>query len=188
MFPLQNLLVIFSLSFLGIGLIISVVIARVQGINFIGKPSVQPLLFYTSKLSIFFSIGFLLVKAIMPAFGWMEIPVWLTWIGAILALCGSLMLLISFFSMGRALKYGLPEEGTHLITTGIFRISRNPLYVGLFTVNLSSILFNPCLLNVLFSGYCIFSHIWLIRGEERFLETRFGDEWIAYAKKVRRFL
>lgn len=188
MLPLQNLLVIFSLAMLGAGLIISVAIAQFRGSNFIGKPTIQPLLFYTSKLSIFFSIGFLLVKAIVPSFGRFIIPGWLNWIAAILAISGSLMLILSFFSLGRALKYGLPQEGTPLITTGVFRISRNPLYVGLFTVNIASVLFFPCILNILVSGYCMFSHVWLIRGEERFLESRFGNEWRTYKKKVRRYL
>ena len=188
MFPLQNLFIIFSLSFLGLGLTLSIAMARFRGANFIGKPSAQAFLFYSSKLSIFFSIGFMLVKAIVPSFGWIVIPGWLAWIAACLVFVGSLMLLISFFSMGKALKYGLPEEGTRLIINGIFRVSRNPLYLGLFIVNIASILFNPCLLNILVSGYCILSHTKLIHGEERFLEARFGEEWIAYKKKVRRYI
>lgn len=146
------------------------------------------MLFYTSKLSIFFSIGFLLGKALFPDFGSFFRPDWLIWPAVILVIVGSLMLLISFFTMGKALKYGLPKEETHLITNGIFGLSRNPLYVGLFMVNIGSVLYNPCILNFLFSGYCIVSHIWLIMGEERFLETRFGEEWRIYKNRVRRFL
>lgn len=183
------LLTVIALSVLGLGWLIAVFTSRYRSLGFVGEPSINPWFFYTGKLSLFFSIGLPILHVAIPAFtGWWDSPLWLSWIGSVLITLGSLILLLSFYGLGSALKYGLPDEKTKLITTGLFHYSRNPLYVGLFCLNLGSILFFPCVLNILISGYCIATHLMMVRGEEQFLHQRFGQEWVDYTKKVRRYL
>jgi protein-S-isoprenylcysteine O-methyltransferase Ste14 len=183
------LLTVVSLAILGLGWLIAVFTSRYRSLGFVGTPSINPWLFYTGKLSLFFSIGLPILHVAIPEFTppWSS-PLWLSWVGAILIVFGSIVLLASFYGLGSALKYGLPDEETKLITSGLFQYSRNPLYIGLFSLNLGSILFFPCVLNILLSGYCIFTHILMVHGEERFLAERFGQEWTDYTKRVRRYL
>jgi protein-S-isoprenylcysteine O-methyltransferase Ste14 len=81
------------------------------------------------------------------------------------------------------------EESTTLITTGVYRISRNPMYLG-FVLILSGValflgslipvavvLFFPGLMEVVF-----------IRSEEAMLEQQFGETWLAYKQQVRRWI
>jgi protein-S-isoprenylcysteine O-methyltransferase Ste14 len=81
------------------------------------------------------------------------------------------------------------EESTTLITTGVYRISRNPMYLG-FVLILSGValflgsltpfavvLFFPGLMEVVF-----------IRPEEAMLEQQFGETWLAYKQQVRRWI
>ena len=183
------LLAVISLSVLGLGWIVAVVTSRYRSLGFIGSPSINPWFFYTGKISLFFSIALPILHTAIPEFtGFWESPSWLSWIGAVMISIGAVILLISFYGLGSALKYGLPDEDTRLITTGLFRYSRNPLYVGLFSLNLGSILFFPCIWNIIFSGYCIITHIFMGYGEARFLYKRICQEWIEYTKKVRRYL
>ncbi|MFC2101480.1 methyltransferase family protein [Bacteroidota bacterium] len=188
MLPLPNIIVLVALSCVGLSLILSFARIAIKGGSLVGKPSANSLLFYSVKLSIFISIGLFLGKAIFPSFGGVYVPEWMAWLGAGMVTAGSFILVLSFFSLSSALKYGLPEENTQLKTTGLFRFSRNPLYVGLFLVNIASAIFFPAILNILVSAYCILIHLILIRGEEKFLEERFGVDWIAYKKRVRRFI
>jgi protein-S-isoprenylcysteine O-methyltransferase Ste14 len=81
------------------------------------------------------------------------------------------------------------EESSVLITTGVFRLSRNPMYVGFVLIVLGIALFMgtlmpylvvvalPILLNALF-----------IRSEEAMLERSFGEAWREYRRRVRRWI
>ena len=188
MLPLQNLLVIIALSGTGVGLICIVIMISIRGGNLLGKPSTNPLLFYTGKLSIFFSIGFFLCKAIVPSFGGIHVPEWQAWLGVGMVLPASILLVVSFFQLGTSLSYGLSDQQTRLVTTGLFKYSRNPLYVALFMINIASAIYFPALVNILVTIYCIGSHIIITLGEEKFLLNRFKAEWITYKNEVRRFL
>jgi len=81
------------------------------------------------------------------------------------------------------------EESTTLITSGAFRISRNPMYLGM-----TLILFGTCILLGSLSPYfVVLIFIFLmdfvfIRAEEAMLEKRFENDWIEYKKTVRRWL
>jgi protein-S-isoprenylcysteine O-methyltransferase Ste14 len=78
---------------------------------------------------------------------------------------------------------------SHLITTGPYRFSRNPLYVGgnvFIFLGASLILGTPggLVLTVLQLPLVNF----MIRREERQLEQKFGHEWREYAQRTRRWI
>lgn len=75
-----------------------------------------------------------------------------------------------------------------LNTNGIYRFSRNPMYLSYFIYFLSL-----CLLTrswVLFGMVMVFqvSAHWIIRAEERWCLETFGDDYRNYMKQVRRYL
>ena len=82
-----------------------------------------------------------------------------------------------------------PERASALVTGGVYRITRNPMYVGLavvltaWAVYLSAVV--PFLGPVLFVAYIT---RFQIRPEERILAGLFGDEYARYAARVRRWL
>ena len=76
-----------------------------------------------------------------------------------------------------------------LITSGPFRFSRNPLYLGgnVFTFFGASLLLgSPAALTMTALHLPLVD--WMIRREERQLEARFGDEFRSYRARVRRWL
>jgi len=183
-----NLIVVFAFIVMGIGflaLLLRTVKTR-EGI--LGKPSINPFLFYTGKLTMFLCWGPELIKAIDPSFGGTMAPIWMSWLGAILTCIGTAVLLLSFFNLGSSLKYGLPESSTRLITTGIYRYSRNPLYLGVYLLTFSSLIYFPNIINIFIGLYCLTTHYMMILAEEKFLAQQFGAEWESYKKRVRRFL
>ena len=81
------------------------------------------------------------------------------------------------------------KDYTNLVTDGIYSISRNPAFLGfdLMYIGILMTFFNwyLCLASVI---AVILFHLQIVNVEEDFLIERFGDEYIAYRKKVCRYL
>lgn len=82
-----------------------------------------------------------------------------------------------------------PANASQLITTGVFRYSRNPIYLADLLLLDAWALWLGNVINLLF----LFIFIWYIQRyqiarEERALHQRFGDHYVAYCSKVRRWL
>jgi protein-S-isoprenylcysteine O-methyltransferase Ste14 len=84
----------------------------------------------------------------------------------------------------------LPGQTTKaLIEDGPFRVSRNPLYVGLLALYLGLALLAPTFWGlVLFPAAAALLAWGAILPEERFLRQRFGAPYDDYARRVRRWL
>jgi protein-S-isoprenylcysteine O-methyltransferase Ste14 len=82
-----------------------------------------------------------------------------------------------------------PDKASTLVTAGIFRLTRNPMYLGMATLLVAwgVYLANPLALIGIpaFVGYM---NRFQIAPEERALETRFGAQFIEYRDRVRRWL
>lgn len=82
-----------------------------------------------------------------------------------------------------------PEGASTLVTSGIYRFTRNPMYLGVFLVLLAAAagLGHPLalLVAVLFVPYMT---RFQIRPEERALRARFGEAFEAYTRRTRRWL
>ena len=78
---------------------------------------------------------------------------------------------------------------TALITDGLYRFSRNPLYVGFTLIYLGFAVAMDSLTAVAFVLPClvVIDRFVIVR-EERYLASLFGAEYEAYRKKVRRWL
>ncbi len=76
-----------------------------------------------------------------------------------------------------------------LVTTGIYRYSRNPMYLGMILIIISTTIYYLNFLSV-FSP--LIFYIWInkfqINREEIFLENKFGSEYLKYKSKTRRWI
>jgi protein-S-isoprenylcysteine O-methyltransferase Ste14 len=84
----------------------------------------------------------------------------------------------------------LPGQATNaLIEAGPFRISRNPLYVGLLVLYLGLAFLAPSFWGLVLFPAAGLLVLWgAIRPEERFLHERFGAQYDDYTRRVRRWL
>ena len=111
---------------------------------------------------------------------------------AILAVAGvafDLLGLLAFRAFRTTVNPLKPERASAMVTSGVYRVSRNPMYVGMvllllaWAVNLSALL--P------FAGppiFVLYITRFQIQSEERVLKGIFGEEYSAYAARVRRWL
>jgi protein-S-isoprenylcysteine O-methyltransferase Ste14 len=81
------------------------------------------------------------------------------------------------------------EESTRLITTGVFRFSRHPMYLGMgFILVGIALLLGSLLPFLVIPVFVVSIDVLFIRTEERMLADKFGGAWEKYQAKVRRWL
>jgi len=90
-------------------------------------------------------------------------------------------------------KLGTPlkpfEESTVVVTTGMFRFTRNPMYLGMVLGLFGVAMLLGSLVSFLpIPVFAAIIHFQFIVNEERFMEELFGDEYLAYKLKVRRWI
>ncbi len=82
-----------------------------------------------------------------------------------------------------------PEEASSLVSTGIYQLTRNPMYFGLLLVLLAWAVFLSsawALLGV--AGFVLYMNRFQIAPEERALSRLFGSDYASYKARVRRWL
>ncbi|MBQ8730485.1 MAG: isoprenylcysteine carboxylmethyltransferase family protein [Lachnospiraceae bacterium] len=111
-------------------------------------------------------------------------------IGIALAIAGDIAFVISVITMKDSWRAGVSKtDKTQLVTNGIYQISRNPAFLGFDLVYIGILLmfFNWILFAVSVLAI-IMLHLQIVNVEEDFLVSAFGDEYLEYRKKVRRYL
>ena len=82
-----------------------------------------------------------------------------------------------------------PSSTSSLVTSGIYRYTRNPMYLGFF---LALIAWGLYLSNVLallvLTAFILYMNRFQIEPEERALTVLFGQEFVQYTSRVRRWL
>ena len=82
-----------------------------------------------------------------------------------------------------------PQNTAQLVTDGIYRISRNPMYVGLLLVLTGWAIYLANLLALLCLPLFVFAITRVqIVPEERILRDKFGDAYVDYCGRVRRWI
>lgn len=113
--------------------------------------------------------------------GVQTVPPLLFWGGLALYAAGLVLLALS------VLAFAAPSE-SGVNQSGVYRISRNPMYVSYFLYFLGcALLAQSPPLAVLVLVFQISAH-WIILAEERWCVRQFGEAYIQYAETVRRYL
>ena len=110
-------------------------------------------------------------------------------IGLVLGHISLIGIMIAQWNMRLSWRIGIDfENKTPLVNIGLFKISRNPIYLFLIIslIGLFLIIPNAVTFAVLFSAYLILQVT--IRLEEDFLEKQHGEAYLLYKRNVRRFI
>ena len=78
------------------------------------------------------------------------------------------------------------ENGINL--KGLYRVSRNPMYVAYFVYFLGCVLLTQSMIMLVILLVFQISTHWIILSEERWCVKKFGEEYINYMNKVRRYI
>jgi protein-S-isoprenylcysteine O-methyltransferase Ste14 len=82
-----------------------------------------------------------------------------------------------------------PGAASSLVVAGIYHRTRNPMYLGFVLVLLGWAAFlSNALAFALLPGFVLYMNRFQIMPEERALESRFGQEFVDYTHRVRRWI
>ena len=108
--------------------------------------------------------------------------------GVLFVACGGLGLpaLWGFYKAGTHVEPWKPASA--LVTGGIYRYVRNPMYVGvmLFLAGLAILLASDWML-VMTVAFALVIHFGVVKREERYLAAKFGEPYRRYLKTVPRY-
>lgn len=114
---------------------------------------------------------------------------WISRFFLLMAVILGVLGLIQFYGSSTSVDPHKPEKAANLVTGGIYRLSRNPMYVALLLLlvgfgfrlqNLPSLLFVPL--------FILYMNRFQIKPEEEVLLKKFGEEYREYTSDVRRWL
>jgi protein-S-isoprenylcysteine O-methyltransferase Ste14 len=119
-------------------------------------------------------------------------PVWRIGTALVIAVIGAAFDVAGLIAFRRAkttVNPMKPENSTMIVSSGVYRITRNPMYVGMAFILLAWAVFlaSPWALfgPLIFAAYIT---RFQIRPEERVLAARFGAEFASYQARVRRWI
>lgn len=130
-----------------------------------------------------------IAQLVSIAFGWNHLPAGVRFTGFLVGMMGDGIFLLSILCMKDSWRAGIPDKDkTELVTTGIYRYSRNPAFLGFDFMYVGVLLMYGNLLTLGFSAFAIVMLHLQILQEERYLESTFGSAYTGYRKQVSRYL
>ncbi len=109
----------------------------------------------------------------------------LTLLATILVYTGFIFVALAFIQLGKEVRF---TQTGDLRTSGVYRISRNPMYFGFFLVCLASMLAVPHAFNIICGLVGIYVHHLMALSEETSLYNQHGEIYKEYKRSVRRYL
>ncbi|GAB6261343.1 hypothetical protein PSSHI_15860 [Photobacterium sp. R1] len=122
------------------------------------------------------------------------VPIWrfafpgkvlLEWAFSLMAVGFGLAGIMAFARAKTAIN---PSKATRLVTSGVYRISRNPIYLGLLLL-LVAVFLNLSALSpvIMIPVFALYMNNVQIAAEERVLRHAFGQQYKDYCQRVRRW-
>ena len=161
---------------------------RRRNINMDGDPPIGKMLFLSSKYLILLLWTAMVVHSWGVNVSFVKVAEPFRWLALCLWGSGFVLLFIGRFGLGDSFRIGSPKEPTQLAVDGLFRFSRNPMYLGVYATLLACVLYtlNPVLL--VLGIFVVVVHHKIVLAEEQHLRTAFGAKYAEYCSHVRRYL
>src|ERR1700716_2174716 len=147
-----------------------------------GVPIAPPLLFVLPILASLALEWFFPTSFVHGALRWV--------LGTLLVIAGIALNVGGFVTQKRAGTDPIPfNPSTRIVSHGLYRFTRNPMYLGfaLCTFGLGTLVDSVWMLLAVPIGLILIDRI-IITREERYLERKFGEEYLGYKRRVRRWI
>ena len=161
---------------------------RRKNIDQDGESPINRTLFYTSKYSVVILWGAMILQVWGINIFFIGVPAFLTWISLPLWFFGFVLLFLGRFGLSNSFRLGTPRENTSFTTNGLYRISRNPMYLGVYATILASALYTLNPVVILLGSFVIAVHHKIVLAEEEYMQKVFGQEYLDYCRRVRRYI
>jgi protein-S-isoprenylcysteine O-methyltransferase Ste14 len=113
----------------------------------------------------------------------------LAWTGAVLCVAGLAFCIWARFTLGRNWSGVVTLKGGHeLITSGPYALVRHPIYTGLLTMFVATVIVLGHVAGIIAMPF-VFVSFWIkLRYEEKLMSEKFPNEYAAYQQRVKRLI
>jgi protein-S-isoprenylcysteine O-methyltransferase Ste14 len=144
--------------------------------------------------------GFVVAFAVSTLLIWLEtigvfvlnviLPYYIRYLAAVISAIGIGIVLLAQIQMGRSWRIGVDHgEKTSLIKTGLYKYSRNPIYLGIFLYWIGMVLIFASMSMLICGLICCISIDYIVRKiEEPYLVKSHGVDYNNYMKTTHRYL
>ena len=135
-------------------------------------------------LGLAYTLSHFFIVIAMPSMGF-ALHWYISASGVLVALAG----IVAFRKAKTTLNPTTPEKSSYLVSGGIFRVTRNPMYLGMQLILIAAIFKLGNYYGFIAAAFFnLYITQFQIKPEERIIETIFGEQYLHYKKKVRRWL
>ncbi len=118
-----------------------------------------------------------------------DAPLWLSITTAVLGLGIMLSGALEFRKAKTTVNPLNPEQASELVVSGIFKVTRNPMYLGMSLIIIAASLALGNLIGLVWMmGFMLYIQVFQIKPEERAMHKLFGDSFNDYCQRVRRWI
>lgn len=113
----------------------------------------------------------------------------LKYIGFAIVTIGFIIGIVALTAMKNSWRVGIKyDQRTDLITTGIYKVSRNPYFLSFDIMFLGFVIIFPSLILFVLNLLLAIIFHYMILEEEKYLQTVHGDLYLDYKRKVSRYI
>ena len=188
-----NFVLIIIISLFLIGVVIPMILIKKRGKDPHGTNDGFSILSKFTFLSISFWIIYILLKILFNevwgdywTFSLLSIDFFII-SGLIIIVLGFVFEVLGMISLGINFRIELPKEETELVTSGIYRVTRNPIVFGIFLLVVGTFLIIPDIFTLATLIFNVVTFNSKAKDEERFLIDRFGKLYEDYKGQVGRY-
>lgn len=136
------------------------------------------------------ALGIWLMPGLLPG---LSVPGWagvaglgvFVGVGALVCIAG----VVAFVRAKTTVNPHKPDEASELVSSGVYRVTRNPMYLGFALALVGWALFQGSLWGLVWvAAFVVYLDRFQIRPEERALAAAFGRTFEDYCARVRRWL
>ncbi|MFW9942703.1 MAG: methyltransferase family protein [Candidatus Thorarchaeota archaeon] len=91
---------------------------------------------------------------------------------------------LTFINLSHRALFKSHQPANSLITHGILRYVRNPMYLGILLIYIACIFLSISLISIAFFVLVFFVYNWMVNFEEKILADLFNNQWFEYKKNV----
>lgn len=196
---MRIILPLYFLVYFGVAFVVkTLLVARRTGTNPLVLPkddSAYGLIGRYFKITLIALFVYVLLYSFLPgihtyflSITWLQNPI-VQYAGLLLLVLALVWTVVAQSHMRNSWRIGIDTANkTELVTTGLFGVSRNPIFLGMILSLVGVFLATPnaCTLLFLVVGYMLMQV--QIRLEEEFLVREHGAEYVQYQKRVRRLI
>jgi protein-S-isoprenylcysteine O-methyltransferase Ste14 len=153
-----------------------------------GEAPINRALFATSKYSILVVWSAAVLASRGIGLSVFEAPAVVVGVALALWAAGFGLLFLGRFGLGSSFRIGTPKESTSLRTGGLYGVSRNPMYLGVYATVLASVLYTMDPLVWVLGAFVVAVHHRIVLAEEEHMRTAFGREYDEYTRRVGRYI